>query len=73
MAYEPPLVWIEVRADGRTRRVHGKRECERIRFDSRLEGSVLVGIAASGRSTSVCRCTGDHRHGERERVCCTTR
>lgn len=66
MAYEPPLVWIEVRADGRARRVHGARECGRIRFDSRLEGPVLVGVAASGRSTSVCRCVGDHQYGRRD-------
>lgn len=62
MSYEPPQGWVETRADGNSRRVHGNPACERIRPGSTLTGPMLIGIAASGKSTSVCKCAGKDRY-----------
>ena len=62
MPYEPPKGWVETRADGNSHRVHGNPTCAHIRPDTSLAGPMLIGIATSGKSTSVCTCAGKHRH-----------
>lgn len=62
MAYVPPQAWLEVRADGHSRRVHVDRNCAQIRPTSALSGPMLLGVAASGKNTSVCKCSGESRH-----------
>lgn len=66
MPYEPPRVWLEL--SGSFRKVHISPTCDRIKPDSELAGPLLIGQAATGKSTSFCRCARGHeQHKESTR------